>query len=204
MARKQRPLSPGAEVLRCGSQGCWFETTSRASLSAHRHKVYERHLRLTQSGKRAAEGAAARRAATSVRSGRAEPCAAAAKRCRGASLKHTEDRVREHPAEATARGADGVISAPAGSLVTNLQPSASAPAPPHVLSQQGGQALAASQRPWAPGVSGAGAPAGGVPESCREKPRQPLAHRPSRPGRPSSTAYCGRCRRASRLESCAC
>ena len=172
MPRKQRPLSPGARVLRCGGQGCQFKTTSCVSLTAHRNNCpSERYMLVRQSAKRAAEGAAARSAATSVRSGRAEPSAAAAKRRTGASPEHTENRVREHPAEATARGADGVVSAPAESLVTNLQPSASAPAPPDVLGQQGGQALAASQRPKAPHVSGGGVVAGGGPELCREKPR---------------------------------
>ena len=172
MPRKPRPLSPGAKFLRCGIQECWFETTSHASLSAHRNKCpYERHELLTLSAERAAEGAAARRAATSARRGRAEACAAAAKRCRGASLKRTENQVQEHPAEATARGADGVVSAPAGSLVPKVQPSASTPAPPHVLCQQGGQALPASLTPLGPLVSGRGLAAGGGPVNTRDKLR---------------------------------
>lgn len=78
----------------------------------------------------------------------------------------------ELPAEATVRSAGGVVPAPAVPLDPNSQPSASAPAPPRVLGQQGGQALMASL--WtpnlAPCVSGGGSAAGGGPVLCREQP----------------------------------
>ena len=172
MPQRKRPLFPGATALRCNFQGCWFETTSCASLYAHILECCNKQPLLPQPAKQAARGAAGQGAATSQRTDQAEQCAADAYSAGAVCLQQTEKKLCEHPAEATALGADGVVSAPAGSLVPNLQPSASAPAPPHVLGQQGGQTLAASQRPWAPGVSGAGAAADSMPVICREKPRQ--------------------------------